>query len=69
VKGQGYPGLAMARSIGDRTGESVGVICEPILTEARLTGGEQFLVACSDGIWDVMNNEDVVNFVQCARAE
>jgi len=28
-KNEGYPGLAMSRSIGDLVATSVGVICEP----------------------------------------
>lgn len=67
-KNEGYPGLAMSRSIGDRRGSEVGIISTPVTTEYVLKPGEDlFVVAASDGIWDVMDNEDVINFVERYR--
>lgn len=67
-KNEGYPGLAMSRSIGDSSGAEVGIIATPITFEYTLKPGQDlFIVAASDGIWDVMDNEDVVNFVECFR--
>lgn len=31
------------------------------------TYGDQFVVAASDGVWDVMNNDEVINFVEKYR--
>jgi serine/threonine protein phosphatase PrpC len=61
------PGLAMSRSIGDSSGSSIGVISVPICTRLPRTGSERFIVLASDGVWDVMDNEDVVNFVETYR--
>ena len=58
----------MARSIGDTDGKSIGVISEPIVTEYSFSlATDHFIVLGSDGIWDVMENEEVVNFVECYR--
>lgn len=62
-----YPGLAMSRSIGDASGSALGVISTPVCTSLGLTGKEKFIVIASDGVWDVMDNEDVVNFVEVYR--
>ena len=62
------PGLAMSRSIGDTTGHKLGVISTPVTTKHQVNDtGDLFIVAASDGIWDVMENEDVVTFVECYR--
>jgi serine/threonine protein phosphatase PrpC len=67
-KNVGYPGLAMSRSIGDTVGAEIGVIATPVTTRYALHKGQDlFIVAASDGVWDVMDNEDVVNFVECYR--
>ena len=62
-----FPGLAMSRSIGDALGSSLGVISTPICTRFEVTGNEKFIVLASDGVWDVMDNEDVVIFVEIYR--
>ena len=67
-KNSNRPGLAMSRSIGDFLGKSIGVISTPIFTYHQIDQfNDLFLIAASDGLWDVMDNEDVVNFVECYR--
>ena len=62
------PGLAMSRSIGDVIGKKLGVISTPILTKHEIDSeNDFFVVIATDGVWDVMENEDVVNFVECFR--
>ena len=61
------PGLAMSRSIGDALGSNLGVISTPICTRMEVTGKERFIVLASDGVWDVMDNEDVIIFVETYR--
>lgn len=64
------PGLAMSRSIGDKIASEVGVISNPITNEFDLYAGhDQFLVMSSDGVWDVMENYEVVNFVERFRKQ
>lgn len=62
--GQG-PGLAMSRSLGDKLGKSCGVISVPIFQDRALEAGkDQYIVMASDGVWDVMDSIDVINFVE-----
>jgi serine/threonine protein phosphatase PrpC len=61
------PGLAMSRSLGDLYAHAVGVTWEPFLSVHALTDDDVFLVAGSDGIWDVMTNDEVVDFVNRYR--
>ena len=63
------PGLAMSRSLGDVIGKQIGVISTPLCTKYELRNDDYFVVLGSDGIWDVMDNEDVVNFVECFRGK
>ena len=63
-----YPGLAMSRSIGDVAGSEIGVISTPLITTHVLRFGDDFfLVSASDGIWDVMENQEVADFVEAYR--
>jgi len=63
-----YPGIAMSRSLGDRLAHEVGVISTPILTNRTLKEGEDFFIVIgSDGLWDVMENQEVCDFVEAFR--
>ena len=58
---QNYPGLAMSRSIGDLKGKNCGLIAEPEIIEYKLDDRCKYMVICSDGVWEFLNNEDVIN--------
>ena len=60
AKGQNYPGLAMSRSIGDLKGKSIGVIAEPGILEYDINETTKFIVIASDGVWEFMKNENVI---------
>ena len=60
VKGKDYPGLAMSRSIGDLKGKEVGVIPNPGILEYDLNNSTRFVIACSDGVFEFMNNQTVM---------
>ncbi|XP_045787674.1 probable protein phosphatase 2C 52 isoform X1 [Trifolium pratense] len=60
------PGLAMARAFGDFCLKEYGVISIPEFTHRLLTDKDQFIVLASDGIWDVLSNEEVVEIVSSA---
>ena len=64
-KKNGYgPGLAMSRSLGDKVAKGCGVISLPICMDKRIEPGKDFyIVIASDGIWDMMDNVEVINFV------
>ena len=53
----------MSRSIGDRIAKRYGVVSTPVCHDFTLYDSDQFIVIASDGIWDVMENIEVVNFV------
>lgn len=63
--------LAVSRAFGDFSykcqahlpAEAQQVSCEPeFQVQERVQGGDQFLILCCDGIWDVMSNEEVCNY-------
>ncbi|XP_068669511.1 probable protein phosphatase 2C 1 [Aristolochia californica] len=57
------PGLAMARAFGDFCLKDYGVISIPEFSHRVLTEKDQFVVLASDGVWDVLSNEQVVEIV------
>jgi protein phosphatase 1L len=62
-------GLAVSRSIGDKTCKMLGVgqiIATPEYAQKQLTSDNHFLIMASDGLWDVMNNEEVITLVEQA---
>ncbi|HLW72609.1 MAG TPA: PP2C family protein-serine/threonine phosphatase [Candidatus Babeliales bacterium] len=59
-------GLAVSRSIGDKAlkdGAEGQIIAVPEITEIPLTADNHFLIIASDGLWDVIENEDAVDMV------
>lgn len=59
------PGLAMSRSIGDGVGKTIGVISTPVYHYFTLyADNDQYIVLASDGIWDVMENAEVITFIE-----
>ena len=59
-KGQDYPGLAMSRSIGDIDSKKIGIIPNPEIIEYNISEETKYMIICSDGIWEFMSNEDVM---------
>ena len=55
-----YPGLAMSRCIGDLKGKKCGLISEPEIIEYTLDERSKYMVIASDGIWEFIDNEDVM---------
>ncbi|KAK7310227.1 hypothetical protein RJT34_07611 [Clitoria ternatea] len=60
------PGLAMARAFGDFCLKDFGVISVPEVSYHQLTNKDQFVVLATDGVWDVLSNEEVVSIVASA---
>lgn len=60
------PGLAMARAFGDFCLKDYGVISIPEFSHCVLTDNDLFIVLASDGVWDVLSNEEVVEIVSSA---
>ena len=57
----------MSRSLGDSKGKEIGIIADPIVKSYPLIETEGFIVLASDGIWDMLSNEEVVEVVDKAR--
>ncbi|KAI3465723.1 hypothetical protein Pfo_022386 [Paulownia fortunei] len=60
------PGLAMARAFGDFCLKEYGVISIPEFSHRILSDRDKFVVLASDGVWDVLSNEEVVEIVSSA---
>eukprot|EP00879_Flechtneria_rotunda_P000146 GHRR01000213.1.p1 GENE.GHRR01000213.1~~GHRR01000213.1.p1 ORF type:complete len:631 (+),score=184.85 GHRR01000213.1:186-2078(+) len=58
--------LATTRAIGDYDLRSYGVVPEPEFINVPRQGGAEFLVLASDGLWDVISNEEVYDYAQKA---
>ncbi|KAF8655476.1 hypothetical protein HU200_061127 [Digitaria exilis] len=57
------PGLAMARAFGDFSLKDFGLICVPEVTYRQITEKDEFIVLATDGVWDVLTNQEVVDVV------
>ena len=64
IKEGEVPGLAMSRSFGDEIAHTVGVIEIPEINEYDFCKEDKFLVIASDGIWEFINNDEVVDLVK-----
>ena len=60
IKGEEDPGLSMSRSIGDMEAKRVGVIPNPQIIEYELSTKSKYMIICSDGIWEFINNEEAM---------
>lgn len=54
------PGILVSRSLGDEIASSVGCIPEPEVTRRPLRFGDRVLIVASDGVWDMLGNEEVM---------
>mmetsp|Transcript_35662 Transcript_35662/g.100954 ORF Transcript_35662/g.100954 Transcript_35662/m.100954 type:complete len:438 (+) Transcript_35662:245-1558(+) len=59
----GEAGIQVTRSIGDYDLRSHGLTPDPEVTQFELTAEDEFLVIASDGLFDVLNNEEVIGLV------
>ena len=57
--------LMLSRAFGDFELKSFGVKCEPYITRKEISNQDkdQFLVIASDGIWDVISEGDVQDYI------
>ncbi|GAQ86471.1 protein phosphatase 2C [Klebsormidium nitens] len=62
------PGLAMARAFGDLCLKDYGIISAPDVTHYKLTDQDKFIVLASDGVWDVLENQEVIQLVASLAA-
>ncbi|KAK9833031.1 hypothetical protein WJX74_004751 [Apatococcus lobatus] len=62
------PGLSMTRSFGDKVAATVGIIADPEIVERELHPQDRYLILCSDGIHEFLENEQIISMVH-TRAE
>ena len=58
------PGLAMSRSFGDEIGHKIGVVVDPEIMEHYFLKEDKFIILGSDGIWEFISNNEVVDIVK-----
>ena len=58
--------IAVSRAFGDRLLKKY-VVAEPDILDTALTGGDTLLIMATDGLWDVVSNQDAISMVRvCA---
>lgn len=67
TKKQVAGGLAVSRSFGDLAMAQAGVVPEPEIKKETLTTKDKFLVLASDGVWEHMSNQQVVDIAKQHR--
>lgn len=55
--------LAVTRAIGNHDMRRCGITAEPEVREVVRTAADEFLIIASDGLWDVMSNQEAVDLV------
>lgn len=63
VRARMYPGLSTSRSLGDLLAHHVGVTSQPNTRIIPLCPNDKFIAIASDGIWDNIGPEDVVEII------
>ena len=56
----------MSRAFGDFVLKDSGLISVPEVSYHRITDHDQFVVLATDGVWDVLSNNQVVTIVASA---
>ena len=54
----------MSRSLGDGMAKKLGVLSEPDIYEYVLNENDKFIIVASDGIWEYLSNEEVMDIVK-----
>jgi serine/threonine protein phosphatase PrpC len=68
AKGSEFPGLAMARSLGDLEAQRLGASFEPEFTSLHFDCARHTLVVASDGVWDVVRPSVVAAHLAASTA-
>ena len=63
-KGSEGPGLAMTRSLGDKVGTKIGVVCTPEVFRYSINEEDRAIIVASDGLWEYMSNQNVTDAVK-----
>lgn len=64
IKGEDYPGLCMARTLGDQSVKEYGVIATPEVAFTAVDLAKQpFFTLASDGVWEFLDSQFVIKAV------
>ncbi|KAL7536000.1 hypothetical protein ACHAWF_005334 [Thalassiosira exigua] len=64
-----YPGLTTTRTIGDRVIANEGVVgAEPEILNAELESKDKIIVLASDGVWEFITNQQVIDMCVQVRS-
>lgn len=67
--GRVFGQLSISRALGDHSMKKNGVIPTPSIYKHTITEKDKFLILCSDGVWDVVSEDDILKFSQtCSGA-
>lgn len=66
AKGSMQPGIAMSRALGDEEAQALGLRSDPDIVEVPLPPGFTLIVA-SDGVWDKLAPEAVMEHVETRK--
>ena len=58
-----YPGLKISRSLGDLICHQIGVTSEPSITIMPLSSNDKFFVAASDGLWEHVGPDELIDLI------
>ena len=58
------PGCAFTRSVGDRIAKQIGVIALPELLDKEITPSDEYIVLCSDGVFEFISNQMAMDIVE-----
>ena len=61
--GKDFPGLAITRALGDVMTQSLGVIPTPDIYQHDISANDEFLLICSDGVWEFITADQAVRLV------
>lgn len=61
IAGRVYGQLMLSRAFGDWELKSYGVISEPHITRMQINNSDKYLIIASDGVWDVIEDDDIFN--------
>ena len=62
--GRVYGSLMLSRAFGDWELKNYGVISDPHVTKTVMGEGDKFLVMATDGVWDVLDDEDIFEMIK-----
>lgn len=67
-KNKKIPGLNMSRALGDKFAQSIGVIAEPSIFMHTIQEEDEYLIICSDGVWEHIEDSEAVDLVRKSGA-